>query len=67
MLDFVVGMCLDNSIKINRKDKKMNEMIWIEMKGGVLTGAYYPKSMKDVVVANLVASGYEIVEIRNSR
>ena len=45
----------------------MNEMIWIEMKGGVLTGAYYPKSMKDVVVANLVASGYEIVEIRNSR
>lgn len=45
----------------------MNEMIWIEMNGGVLTGAYYPKSMQEVVVANLIASGYEIVEIRSTR
>ena len=45
----------------------MNEMIWIEMTGGILTGAYYPKSSQDRVVANLTASGYQIVEIRNSR
>lgn len=45
----------------------MNEMIWIETKGGVLTGAYYPKSMQDSVVANLKRNGYEIVEIRKSR
>lgn len=45
----------------------MNEMIWIEVKGLGLTGAYYPKSMLETVVANLKDNGYEIVDIRNSR
>ena len=43
------------------------ELVWIETKGGVLTGAYYPKAKVDVVVANLQAQGYEIVEIRENR
>ena len=45
----------------------MNELVWIETTGGVMTGAYYPKSNLEVVVANLQKQGYKVVEIRESR
>lgn len=44
----------------------MSELVWIEMTGGIMTGAYYPKNNLKTIVANLQKQGYEIVDIRES-